>query len=214
MPITNSEFLAHLMEHANQVYTYIDHKIPKKLRSQLGTDDILQEVWLASFRHFQKSNEADLFKDKESILRWLLRTSERKLIDVIRKINTKKRGGDQRIISSQSKHTTSYYDLLNAIRSDGRTPSSEVAAKEAMYSIQLALCNLPDDQRRAVTMRHIYGHKKEIIATQMDRSIPAVRGLIQRGMSKLRDMVGSSGSFFNDLNSQADQHLPHKRKAQ
>lgn len=214
MPITNSEFMAHLMEHANQVYTYIDHKIPKKIRSQLGTDDILQEVWLAAFRHFQKSNEPDLFKDKESILRWLLRTSERKLIDVIRKINTKKRGGDRRIISSQAKHTTSYYDLLNAIRSDGRTPSSEVSAKEAMYSIQLALCNLPDDQRKAVTMRHIYGQKKEIIATEMDRSIPAVRGLIQRGMFKLRDLVGSSGSYFNDLDSQTDQHPPPKRKAQ
>jgi RNA polymerase sigma factor (sigma-70 family) len=145
------------------------------------------------------------------MLKWLIRVSERKLIDIIRAMRSKKRGGN---FQKHSNRNTSYCNLIELLRAEERSPSSEEAVKEAVNIMQIALCSLPDDTRRAVELRHLDEQSNESIAKELERSVPAVKGLIQRGMRKLRLQMGSETKYFNDPIEEPDQYQQPVREAQ
>jgi RNA polymerase sigma-70 factor (ECF subfamily) len=60
------------------------------------------------------------------------------------------------------------------------TPESELAAREIAETVQLALADLPDDLRQAVTLREIEGLSYEEIAQAMNCPIGTVRSRIFR----------------------------------
>lgn len=49
-----------------------------------------------------------------------------------------------------------------------------------------ALMQLPQDQRRAVELKHLHGESLKDIAEKMGKSVTAVAGLLRRGLDKLR----------------------------
>jgi DNA-directed RNA polymerase specialized sigma24 family protein len=48
---------------------------------------------------------------------------------------------------------------------------------------------LPEDQRRALELRHLRGLSMAEIAEQMQRRTPSVGGLLQRGLKGLRQAM-------------------------
>ncbi|MCA9067578.1 MAG: hypothetical protein KDA84_01560, partial [Planctomycetaceae bacterium] len=56
-----------------------------------------------------------------------------------------------------------------------------------------ALRELPEDQRRAVELRHVHGLTVKDIAEAMEKSLPAVGGLLQRGLKTLREKLQRPG---------------------
>ena len=49
---------------------------------------------------------------------------------------------------------------------------------------------LPEDQRRTIELKHLQGLPLVEVARQMNRSVPAVAGLLFRGMRALRTDLG------------------------
>ena len=52
-----------------------------------------------------------------------------------------------------------------------------------------ALAELPEDQRRAVELHHLRGYSVAEVGKLMNRSRPAVVGLLFRGLKKLRQLL-------------------------
>jgi RNA polymerase sigma factor (sigma-70 family) len=75
---------------------------------------------------------------------------------------------------------------------DGVPEPPEVAARRADLAAMLAeLKSLPDAQRRALVQRELEGRSHEEIATALAVTPGAVRGLIFRARTALRDAVGA-----------------------
>ena len=75
---------------------------------------------------------------------------------------------------------------------DGVPEPPEVAARRAELAAMLAeLKSLPDAQRRALVQRELEGRSHEEIATALAVTPGAVRGLIFRARTALRDAVGA-----------------------
>ena len=68
---------------------------------------------------------------------------------------------------------------------------------EAIQAIQVAIASLPDDYREAIHLKYMEGRSLEEVATQMNRSPGAVRGLIDRAKQKMRAAMGRSSRWFS-----------------
>ena len=60
---------------------------------------------------------------------------------------------------------------------------------EDAVRLAAALCELPEDQRKAVRLRHLEGFTLQQLAEHFDRSPEAVAGLLKRGLRKLRKLL-------------------------
>jgi DNA-directed RNA polymerase specialized sigma24 family protein len=57
------------------------------------------------------------------------------------------------------------------------------------------LLTLPDPQREAIELFHLQGCSLKEVAQQLERSGPAVAGLIHRGLKRLRESMPSEKSL-------------------
>jgi RNA polymerase sigma-70 factor (ECF subfamily) len=61
--------------------------------------------------------------------------------------------------------------------------------QEELLGLAEALAQLPEDQRRAVELRHLGGCSVTEVAQQMERSKEAVAKLLLRGVARLRELL-------------------------
>ena len=189
------------MPRAEWVYGFVERRIPAALASEIAPDDVLQEVWVAVF-HGSHLAEVVRLGAIGGLDTWLLTVTRRKLVDAIKKARCLQRGGGKRIKGcGAAGKTNSQWDLLALMTSPQRTPSSEESAKEAASAIERALSFLPEDYREVITLHHLEGLPHGDVAIIMQRSGPAVRGLLRRGMRALRQQMGASSQFFNESRS-------------
>ena len=160
----------------------------------MSADDILQETWIAAFRHVGsfRANRPDAFD------RWITVIAERKLIDACKGARRLKRGSTQRAAQPKPHQTTSWMDLFSYVASQERTPSRVMSAKEAQCAVQVALSSLPEDRRRAVWMRHIEGRSVAETAEAMKKTPAAVTSLVFNGLRQLGRQLGQAAKFFSD----------------
>ena len=82
-------------------------------------------------------------------------------------------------------------ERLEAIlAADQTSPSGRVERQERLVRLADALTALPGDQRRAVELKHLQGLPLVEVARRMERSVPAVAGLLHRGLRSLREDLG------------------------
>ena len=171
----------------------ISGRVPHDLRSVFDVDDIVQEAHVEIFRRI------DGFKPQNngSFDRWVTTIALSRLRNAIKKYRAAKRGGRHRTASLVSRGMEdSALALLDSLADPGRTPSRCVARTEAVEAVQNALAELPDHYRRAVWLVHIEGQPVKNVAIDMDKSERAVHGLCRRGLSLLRDRLGSATRFL------------------
>lgn len=189
-----------LLERAEMLYRYIDAKIPAKFRAVIAPEDILQEVWIGAFDSFSRFNP----RGPDAVDRWLMGITNHKLIDAMKTAGRLKRGGGARHVRAAHNRMTSLNDLFARVASPRRTPSRDVAAKEAAHATQIALSRLPDDRRHAIQMRYLEGRSRPEIAHRMQKSEAAVNSLLFHGLRDLRRRLGDAARFFSDAQSSED----------
>ena len=114
---------------------------------------------------------------------WLTRVFRRNLTDIVRKVTAVRRDAT-REVSFDAPHGPAA-----GLPSDASSPSAPVRRAEDAARLTAALAALPEDQARAVELRHLHGRPVGEIAGLMGRTPAAVAGLLKRGLRALRDRL-------------------------
>ncbi len=178
-------------------YARLEQRVRSRLGAEVagfvGVEDVLQEAFVDVFRGIGKFRLAG----EGSFSAWLNTVVEHRLLDTLRRLRRKKRGGDRRQVTRPAAAAdSSLADLVALLSDHGSTPSQCAARDEAIRAVQVGLAGLPTDQRAVILHRYIEQQSIESTATAMRRTPGAVRGLLHRAKNSLRDALGRSARWF------------------
>jgi RNA polymerase sigma-70 factor (ECF subfamily) len=153
-----------------------------RLRGQLDPDDLVQQTLTRALE------KRDRFRGSDDAQRaaWLRKLLSRTLIDAARK--SARAGGGARSLETAIEQSSARLEAF--LVADQTSPSGRAERQERLLRLADALAALPDDQRRAVELKHLQRLALVEVARRMGRSVPAVAGLLQRGLSALREDLG------------------------
>jgi RNA polymerase sigma factor (sigma-70 family) len=159
-----------------------------------STEDVLQSTHADA-----TSGVQELRTDSpEAFQTWLKRIAEHRLLDIIRRERTLKRGGNRpRVKQLDAAARSSAIDLLATLSADGGRPDSAVEANEAIGHLLQLIDELPDDARFAVQSHFLQQKSLAVIAREMDRTCEAVRHLVYRAKRRLRAKMGNTSLWLD-----------------
>ncbi len=164
--------------------------VDPRLDGKLDVSGVVQQTLLEAHQglaHFRGEGEG-------ALLAWLQQILARNLLDEIRRLRRVK--CDAALECSLEELSTRARGNLAA---DQSSPLTRASRNEELLRLSAALEQLPPDQQTAVVLHHLQGVPLADVAAQMERSKPAVAGLLHRGMTRLRDLLtADSGDSRND----------------
>lgn len=137
-------------------------------------EDLTQETFLAAWRAIGQVQEAAAFRP------WLLAIAQRVLLDSIRRDHRRKRRGPR-----------AAQDALAEVADPAPGPAQAAEAEEARQQLLRALNELPQQYREPLALRYLAGADYQAIERQLALSNGALRGLLGRGMTMLRESLNS-----------------------
>lgn len=158
------------------------------LRSKLDASDIVQQVMLHAHEgrsQFRGSTEAEWMGWLRAILANTLAAAARRFDTQSREISRER--------SLEADLDLSSARLESFLADDLTSPSERVVRVEEVLRLARALAQLPEDQRRAVELHHLLGMTVAEVAESIERTRPAVVGLLFRGLRKLRELLRDQG---------------------
>lgn len=160
-----------------------------QFQAKLDASDIVQQTLLQAHRHrdqFRGSTEAER-------LAWLRTILANALAAAVRGFLTEARDLD-RERSIQDSLAQSAARLEGWLAAEQSSPSERVMRVEELVRLAGALGKLPPDQRQVVELHHLMGWPVAQVAETMERTKPAVMGLLFRGLKKLRELLQESSA--------------------
>jgi RNA polymerase sigma-70 factor, ECF subfamily len=157
-------------------------RLDSRLRGKLDPADLVQQTLTRAFERrgqFQGSSDAQ----RAAWLRTLLANA---MTDALRKF-ARPQGAERSLEAALDQSSAQLEAFLVA---DQTSPSGRVMRQEGLIRLADALAALRDDQRRAIELKHLQGLALIEVARQMGRTVPAVAGLLQRGLKALREELG------------------------
>jgi RNA polymerase sigma-70 factor, ECF subfamily len=125
-------------------------------------------------------------------LAWLRRLLACNLADALRAMGRAKRDA-ARVRSLEAAVGESSARLESWLAADQSSPSQRAERNESLVRLADALVRLPEDNRRALVMRHCQGASLAEISEALGRTPQAVAGLLKRGLAQLRDQMPDEG---------------------
>jgi RNA polymerase sigma-70 factor (ECF subfamily) len=154
------------------------------LQGKLDASDIAQQALLQAHENreqFRGQSEGDLRAWLRSILANVLAGAARRFATEARDL-TRERSLEAALAESSARIET----FLAAEQS---SPSERVVHGEQLLRLAEALAQLPADYRQVVELHHLKGLAVAEVAVAMERSKPAVMGLLVRAVKKLRELL-------------------------
>jgi len=156
-------------------------ELDPRLRAKLDPSDVAQEALLKAQKAlgtFEPRGEAELAA-------WLRKVLVNTLIDAARRYAGAGRDvGLERSLEASVEGSASR--LEGWLAAEHSSPPEKAERQEQLERLAEGLAALPEDQRRAVELKHLRGWSLEEIGRDMGRSVTAVAGLLRRGLDGLR----------------------------
>jgi RNA polymerase sigma-70 factor (ECF subfamily) len=161
---------------ARLVYSRIYLDVPDAHRCE----DLVQETFLVAWRSIGQVADAKGFRS------WLLSVAKTVTLDAVRRESRKKR------------KLPSFKPSANNDRDQIPDPQPSPAdqaehQEERLHALEM-LRTLPDEYRLPLTLRYIGGADYQTIGEQLGLSNGSLRGLLSRGMARLREKMASAST--------------------
>jgi RNA polymerase sigma-70 factor (ECF subfamily) len=159
-------------------------QVDVRLQGKLDLSGIVQETLLEACQAVEQWQD----RSAEEQAAWLRKALAHNLADQVRRLRTDKRNVDRERALEDALAQSS--DRVHAwLAAEQSSPSAQASRHEQALRLAEALARLPENQRRAVELRHLQGHSLVEIAAALECSKSAVVGLLHRGVQKLRGLL-------------------------
>jgi RNA polymerase sigma-70 factor (ECF subfamily) len=139
-------------------------------------EDVVQETFLLAWRRIGQVSEPAGFRA------WLTTVTRSVAADMRRRESRKKRSGPR-----AAQHDDAAFDVPDGLP----TPDQALERREERDRLLGMLRRLPDEYSLPITLRYIAGADYDTIGRQLGLSNGSLRGLLNRGMAKLRELMGA-----------------------
>lgn len=150
--------------------------VAKMLGNPSDAEDISQQVFLRIWRNARRYRPDARFTT-------YLFTITRNLV-----FNETRRRGRKKEVSADEREENSHHQIED---SPDRRPDAELLQSELREAIDAAIAALPESQRMAVVLRRYQQLSYEEIAAVLGLSVSAVKSLLFRARSALRETLGA-----------------------
>lgn len=147
------------------------------LSSREDAEDVLQDVLLQVWRQAAKFDET-----RGKPFTWLVTLTRSRAIDRLRMIGSLQRTDDAAIRETQEITSDAALDAVNS---------------ERRAIVRRALDELPDEQRRTLTLAYFGGLTQSEIAAQLATPLGTVKTRMRTGMMKLRDLLNAKREMLD-----------------
>ncbi len=142
----------------------------RMLRGRDDAEDLLQEVFVQVWRQASGYNQ-----DRGSPEAWIVNITRSRAIDKLRSIRRR----EQSFVSTADPAAAESADNVE----------SNVAASEAKLTMNSALANLPEAQRRVLELAYFDGLSQSEIAARLKEPLGTVKTRMRSGMQRLKDIL-------------------------
>jgi RNA polymerase sigma-70 factor (ECF subfamily) len=154
------------------------------LGAKFDASDLVQQTLLkahASHDQFRGQSPAEMAG-------WLRQILNRTLANELRAFGQAKRdAGAER--SLEANLDASSCRLDDWLAADQSSPSTPVHRQERASALAAAVDALAQEQREVILLKHCHGMALTDIAAQTGKTVPAVAGLLRRGLERLRQLL-------------------------
>ena len=158
------------------LFSRYQHKIlnlvSRYLRDPQDVEDVAQEAFIKAFRALPR------FRGESACYTWLYRIASNTAKNHLVARSRRPPGTDVDVEDAE------YFDGNDALR-ESESPDAALARDQLSSEIDLAIAELPDDLRSAVTLREFDGLTYEQIAEIMDCPVGTVRSRIFRARESI-----------------------------
>jgi RNA polymerase sigma-70 factor, ECF subfamily len=159
-------------------------QLSTRLQAKLDASDIVQQTLLQAHQglgQFRGQTEAEWLAWLRAILANALAAAGRRFAAEARDAN-RERSLELELDQSSSR-------MEGLLAADQSSPSERAVRTDELLRLARAMNSLPPDQRQVVELHHLKGLPVAEVAQLMDKSRPAVVGLLFRGLKKLRELL-------------------------
>jgi RNA polymerase sigma-70 factor, ECF subfamily len=158
--------------------------LDRRLRGKLDASDVVQQTMLRACAGFENLRG----REPGVVAAWLRKILARTLSDIARNLERDKRDiGRERSLEQALDRSAS--GLESWLAADQSSPSEKAERNEQLLRLAEALCNLSDDTREAVVLKHCRDWTLAEIAEYLGRTPSAVASLLHRGLKQLRELL-------------------------
>ena len=171
-----------LLQHFDSIEELIRPKMPVRHLARFSVEDIIQDAFSHAFRDRESLSDWSL----PTFRSWLRRIAENRLLDAVEKHDAKKRGGQFRQIYSDASPDSSIRTLLEDLAISSVTASANLRESELHAAVQMAIDQLPSEQKELIVLRYMEEMSTKQLAAQTGMTESATKSKIQRIREKLR----------------------------